>query len=202
MALGTYAELQASIADWLKRTDMATVIPDFVKLAESRLNTILRVPQMETRATASLTGEYIAVPEDFLAVRSITIQGARDLALEYLAPKHFYATNRANLSGSPCYYTILDEQFVFAPIPASGTVEIIYFRSLPALATNSTNWLLTAFPQCYLHGSLVQAYSYLRDDAQVARSEAQFAAAVSAVSLDGERRRGPDALRMQSRHQV
>ena len=38
MALdGTYSGLKASVADWLKRTDLTSNIPDLVKLAEARI---------------------------------------------------------------------------------------------------------------------------------------------------------------------
>ena len=38
MALdGTYAGLQASIADFLNRTDLAAAIPDFIVLAEAQM---------------------------------------------------------------------------------------------------------------------------------------------------------------------
>ena len=33
MALTTYTELKASVADWLNRTDLTNVIPDFISLA-------------------------------------------------------------------------------------------------------------------------------------------------------------------------
>ena len=38
MALSTYDELKASIADFLNRDDLTSVIPDFIKLAETGMN--------------------------------------------------------------------------------------------------------------------------------------------------------------------
>jgi hypothetical protein len=35
MAISTYSELQASIADWLNRTDLAAAFKDFIALAEA-----------------------------------------------------------------------------------------------------------------------------------------------------------------------
>ena len=37
MALSTYTDLQASVANWLHRSDLTAVIPDLVGLAEGRL---------------------------------------------------------------------------------------------------------------------------------------------------------------------
>ena len=42
MALTTYTELKASIADFLNRDDLTTVIPDFITLAESQINRDVR----------------------------------------------------------------------------------------------------------------------------------------------------------------
>ena len=54
MALTTYTELKTSLADWLYRSDLASVIPDFISLAESQVERQLRTRQMIVRATAGL----------------------------------------------------------------------------------------------------------------------------------------------------
>ena len=36
MALATYSDLKTSIANWLDRSDLTDVIPDFIALAETR----------------------------------------------------------------------------------------------------------------------------------------------------------------------
>jgi len=66
MALSTYTELKASVADWLNRTDLTTIIPDFIALAEAQIERTLRTRQMIVRTTASIDTEYSAVPADFL----------------------------------------------------------------------------------------------------------------------------------------
>ena len=38
MALGTFTELKDAIADWLDRSDLTARIPDFIALAEARIN--------------------------------------------------------------------------------------------------------------------------------------------------------------------
>ena len=49
MALSTYAELKASVADWLNRSDLTSAITDFVSLAESQMERDLRTRQMIVR---------------------------------------------------------------------------------------------------------------------------------------------------------
>ncbi len=68
MALSTYTELKSSLADWLNRSDLTSVIPDFISLAEAQIERQLRTRQMIVRATASFAAaaEYGTVPDDFL----------------------------------------------------------------------------------------------------------------------------------------
>jgi len=62
MALSTYDELKASVADFLNRDDLTNVIPDFIKLSETVMNREIRHYEMEKRATAQLDTQYTAIP--------------------------------------------------------------------------------------------------------------------------------------------
>jgi hypothetical protein len=70
MALSTYAELKASVADWLNRSDLTSAITDFVSLAESQMERDLRTRQMIVRANATVNTEYSALPDDYLEAKS------------------------------------------------------------------------------------------------------------------------------------
>ena len=56
MAFTSYSELKTTIANYLARSDLTTQIPDFIRLAEIRLQRDLRTRQMLVVATASTTG--------------------------------------------------------------------------------------------------------------------------------------------------
>lgn len=68
MAISTYSELQTTIANYLARSDLNAIIPDFIKLAENRLSRDLRIRQMLSVATAQTTAgdSTIGLPTDFL----------------------------------------------------------------------------------------------------------------------------------------
>ena len=62
MAITTYAELQTAIGDWLNRADLDQKIPDFIRLAESTLNDVLRSADMVASNTAAnIRPRYIAL---------------------------------------------------------------------------------------------------------------------------------------------
>lgn len=152
MALANYTDLSASILAWLDDPTKAAQIADFVALAEAEFNRTLRTPDMEGRATATLTGEVIAVPANFVGLKSIAANGAKFdiLSADDLLSTEVYA-------GSPRYCAVIDEQFFFRPVPTSLEVSITYYQRIPTLVTAGTNWLLTKHPDLYLMASLMQA---------------------------------------------
>lgn len=170
MALTTYAELKTSVGDWLNRTDLTTAIPDFISLAEAQIERNLRTRQMIVRATASITTEYSAVPNDFLEVKSFKLDTnpVTPLQFETIDSMDTLAVTY-NSAGKPIFFTVVGEQFRYLPIPDTAyTGELIYYAKLSKLSTsNTTNWLLTAAPDVYLYGALMQAAPYLQDDARI-----------------------------------
>ena len=71
MSLETYSGLKASVANWLNRTDLATEIPDFIALVESRLAHELRIPSIEKTAyiITDIHGRA-TIPADFLEIKA------------------------------------------------------------------------------------------------------------------------------------
>lgn len=163
MGLANFTELKASIKTWMKRDGLTDPeLEDFIKLAETRFNREIRSMEMESREQATLSGEYLGLPADFLALRKIHLEGAPDKPLRYLSPLQIAQMDTP--VGPPGYYTIVDMQFQIFPI-GPGTPEIVYYQRIPALsATNPTNWLLTKEPDLYLFGSLVEACAYSIND--------------------------------------
>jgi len=171
MALTTYTELKASIADWLNRTDLTTTIPDFISLAEAQMERTLRTRQMIVRANASFDSEYGAVPDDFLETKSLKLTSTNPLTpLAFLSIDDMDAArSHYTASGRPRFFSVVGGQFRISPTPdAAYTTELIYFAKLAKLSsTVASNWLLTSSPDIYLYGSLLQAAPYLQDDARI-----------------------------------
>lgn len=205
MALSTYAGLVASVADFLHRTDLTAVIPDFVVLAEAQMNRRLRVRPMVQRATATITDEYSAAPSDFLAERTMALGPSPASASDPPVPLIFVtqevmdeiAANQTS-TAKPTHYTVVGSEFRYFPSPDTSYVATFtYFRTLPALVSNSTNWLLAACPDAYLYGALTQAAPYLIDDARLATWSALYVNAIDDINQSLGERRGsrlrPDA---------
>ena len=65
MAITTYDELKTSVANWLNRDDLTSVVPDFITLAEADMNRKIRHWRQEKRSTAEIDTQYSAIPADF-----------------------------------------------------------------------------------------------------------------------------------------
>jgi len=171
MALSTYAELKTSIGDWLNRSDLTSVIPDFISLAEAQIERTLRARQMIVRANASFDAQYGAVPSDFLEAKSLKLTSTNPQSpLSFLSIDALDAEmTKYTASGKPKFFGVVGGQLRIVPTPdATYTTELTYYAKLAKLSSsNTSNWLLTSSPDIYLYGSLLQAAPYLQDDARI-----------------------------------
>lgn len=191
MAIGTYTELQSAIEDWLARADLDARIPEFIALAEAKFNRELRCNQMEKRSTATIdTGndepEFISLPGDFQSMKRVrlsSVEGKPQLEFKSQVGLDEYRTGIANSTGYPRYFTIIGDEMELCPSPdAEYTLEMVYRAYIPALASNSTNWLLTLAPDAYLYGALMEAAVHIKEDERVAMWAAGLKMAIDGLN--------------------
>lgn len=171
MALNNYSDLQTTIASYLARSDLTAMIPDFIRLAETRLRRELRIRQMLKVATTTATAgdSTIELPQDFLQMRDIHLNTNPVTSLEYLSPSALFRNARTADSGLPHQYTVLAEEFQLAPVPDSDyTVSLLYYSAPPFLSTgNTTNAFTNTCPDLLLYGALGEAEPYIMNDARL-----------------------------------
>lgn len=178
MALSTYSELQASVVQWMNRGDLAALIPDFITLAEERMNRALRVRQMETAlAEMAIADNIIAVPTDTVGVKTLWIVGYEDSPLK---AQTYEALLSMGTEGIPTHWAWAGDSFHF---DGTGSVEGVLYEKIPALSSESTtNWLLTAHPSAYLFGALTEAFDYTRNDKERDRWNMKFERTISEIN--------------------
>jgi hypothetical protein len=157
MSISTFSELKTAIAGWLHRSDLTSVLADFVTLSESKFNRRLRTRQQETAFGPTTPTSYgIAIPSDFAAVRKLWRTSDR----WELTQRPIDTLTFLQEGGQSTGFAITDA-FVF-----DGTSEVggIYFAKITALSDAApTNWLLTAYPDLYLWAGLSEAAFYSKD---------------------------------------
>lgn len=188
----TWTELKANIADWLNRDDLTTQIPEFIGYAERRFNRTLRVPEMESDVTASSSGALITLPTDFLAMRSLYINGTNQLTmLRQMELGDLRAKYSAEETGTPAFFALQNgNELVLAPAPTSSLAYVLnYWKKIPALgASVADNWLLLAHPDIYRSATLAEAYLFLRDNDGASMWEAKTSAALEELTTAGYRK--------------
>ena len=190
MAITDYSSLQTTVANYLARTDLTAQIPDFIRLAETRMRRELRIRQMMKSATTTTTGgdATVALPSDFLEVRDLIIQTNPVRVINYVSPSVFSRNTRSTESGYPIDYTILATEFKFAPIPDSTyTLEILYYAAPEYLSdTNTSNVFLAVCPDLLLYGALMEAEPYLMNDARLQVWAGMYQKGVDALTTSDE----------------
>jgi hypothetical protein len=177
MAITTYAELKTALANWSERSDLTSLMPDFITYAHQEIGRGLRSTTNTLTANVTINAETVAVPTYFKAIRRLYLdltprrrlmvispEGRQDMASDYQAQTY------------PTHVSVEGASFGFAPVP-TGTVtgKLLYYTGYaPMSADSDTNAVLTAYPFLYLHGALSALYSYIMDDAQEAKFEGKF----------------------------
>jgi hypothetical protein len=193
MSISTYSELQTAVASWANRSDLTALIPDFITLAEERMNRALRVKEMETALSeTAISSNVVAGPANTVGVKTLWIVGYEDAPL--LARTYEFLLSQGT-EGVPTGWAWQGDNFHF---DGSGSVEGVLYRNIPALSTdNTTNWLLTKHPSLYLAGALVEAFEYIEDERRRNRWNERFLATVESIQGSDMRDRlsGPLAAR-------
>jgi hypothetical protein len=215
MAINTYATLQTAVANWLDRSDLTDRIPEFIALAEARMNRTLRLAIMmnvdETTlggATALVAGtrDY-ALPSGYLQMVDFHLRTSPITTLSYLTPENMNRMWAGSQSGKPLAYTIFSDNSSGTPIksvrlgpaPASAyDYSIMFYKKIDALSdSNTTEQMLTNNPDVYLYGALLEAEPFLMNDQRVQLWATAFQESLSALQeQDNKDRHSGSAMRV------
>ena len=203
MSITTYAELKSSIADWLLRDDLTSVIPTFISLAEAKFNRRIRDYRMVKRATAEIDTAYFAIPSDWQENIRLQLNTSPITTLEYVTPDQAAEEKSLyNSSGRPAFFTMIGDEFQIVPAPDSTyDAELTYYSKIPALSdSNTSNWLISKAPDIYLYGALLEAAPYLDDDARVQVWSGLLEGSMEALQIESDRAKtGSSSIRMRAK---
>lgn len=165
----TRVELLGDIDTWFARDDLSSgsKAGTFLRMAESKINRKLRVREMVTVGTLTTVASTrtVALPTDWLAFQSVTIDDSLDRAM---TPTSFEIIHEGALwsqTGQPEEYAIQGSLMYLSPLPSDVfTLDVSYFSKLTALTNDTdTNAVLQAHYDLYLNAVLEQAALYTQD---------------------------------------
>ena len=172
-----YSQLSTLIQDYCESTETSFVanIPTFVQLAEERIYNSVQIPAIRKNVTGTMTinFQYFSLPSDWLSTFSLAVIDPTTGEYEYLLNKDVNFIRASypppNSYGKPQYYAIWNNSsMILGPTPdLAYTAELHYYYYPPSIVTNSTSWLGDNFENVLLYGSLREAYTYLKGEADM-----------------------------------
>jgi hypothetical protein len=184
-----YTQLTAAICDYTQNFDQDFIdnIPVFVKQAEQRIYNTVQFPSLRKNVTGVTTtnNKYLSAPSDFLAVYSLAVIDSVG-AYEYLLNKDVNFIRQAyptpTSTGIPKYYALFgpsttndasplitnELSLILGPTPAAVySVELHYYYYPESIVTAQETWLGDNFDSVLLYGSLVEANTFMKGEADM-----------------------------------
>ena len=222
----TYDELVTAVSSYTENTFPTADMDTFIQQAETRIYNSIQFPALRKNVTGTIPAYnalsnpramYVNCPDDFLAVYSLAIIDASG-NYEYLLNKDVNFIRQAypgpSSTGTPKYYALFgpattgtdpvvltnELSFIIGPTPdALYGVELHYFfypASITAGTGTTTTWLSDNYDPILLYGTLVEAYTYMKGEADMmALYNTKYQEAVAQAKRLGDGMERGDAYR-------
>lgn len=169
--ISTYSELKDAIYKWLVKDSSdpfftSDMMDNIIYLAENELNRRMRVRQMRDVAqlTINAADNSTATPAGFIEAYSIWLNSPVQ-EIQSASAGIFSRDGMYLQTGNPTYFYINNDSFVWGPLPDSDyTATLDFYKKIPNLSgSQTTNAVLTDFPDIYLFTCLKHAYIAAQD---------------------------------------
>jgi hypothetical protein len=173
-----YTQLVAEIESYTENEFETSDINTFITQAEQRIYNSVQLPALRKNVTGTLTAgnKYLAMPSGWLSTFSLAVINAAN-EYNYLLNKDVnfirqsFPDTDSDFYGEPQYYAVFDNTaFIVGPTPnTSYNVELHYFYYPESITTvvGGQTWLGDNFSSTLLYGSLIEAYTYMKGEADV-----------------------------------
>ena len=202
-----YTQLVNEIQSYTENAFQTADINTFITQAEQRIYNSVQLPALRKNVTGTMTSgnKYLAMPTNWLATFSLAVINANNEYL-YLLNKDVnfirqsFPDTDSDFYGVPQYYAVFDNSaFILGPTPdASYAVELHYFYYPESITTvvGGQTWLGDNFSSTLLYGSLLEAYTYMKGEADViANYRARYDEAMMLLKQLGDGKDRQDAYR-------
>lgn len=178
-------------------------INTFIEQAEQRVFNTVQLLDLRKNVTGNCTSgnKYLSVPSDWLANFSMAVVDG-DGNYEYLLNKDVSFIRQSypnpNDTGLPYCYAYFDENsYILGPTPDDNyTIELHYFYYPQSIVTAGTSWLGDNFDSVLLYGSLLEAYTFMKGEADIiAGYQKRYDEAMAMLKQLGEGKNRQDMYR-------
>lgn len=206
----TYEELVAAVSDYSENTFPTSVMNTMIEQAEQRIYNTVQLASLRKNVTGSLTAgnKYLQAPSDFLSVYSLAIIKP-DGSYEYLLDKDVNFIRQAYpnpaTTGTPKHYAIFGPRsdddaeltFIVGPTPnAAFGAELHYYFYPESIVTAGQTWLGDNFDSALLNGTMVEAITYMKGEADMVKLYAErYLSSIALLKNLGDGKQRQDAYR-------
>lgn len=206
----TYDELVVAIETYTENTFTDTELSTFVRQAEQRIYNTVQLANLRKNVIGNFTSgnKYLSTPNDFLSVYEISVVDGSGNYIALLNKDVNFIREvypAPSSTGVPKYYAIfgpvtnLDTELsiIVGPMPnASYAVELHYYYYPESIVTADNTWLSDNFDSVLLYGSLVEAYTFMKGEADLMGVyETKYKEALALLKNLGDGKQRGDAYR-------
>jgi hypothetical protein len=198
-----YAQLVAEIESYTENQFAVADINTFIEQAEQRIYNSVQLPAIRKNmlGTTTTNNKYLTCPPDWLATFSLAVIDNTG-KYNYLLNKDVNFIRASypmpTSTGTPEYYALFDQNtFILGPTPDGNyAVELHYYYYPESIVTAGVTWLGDNFDTALLYGALLEAYTYLKGEADVlANYKARYDEAMFLLKQLGDGKDRRDAYR-------
>ena len=206
-----YTELVATIEDYTENTFTADERATFVQQAEQRIYNLCQLANLRKNVTGVTVAnnKYLSCPDDFMSVYELAVVSPTTGSYTYLLDKDVSFIRECypnpTSTGVPKYYALFGPVYnnvnelsiILGPTPSAAyTVELHYYYYPQSIVTAGTTWLGDNFDSVLLYGSLVEAYTFMKGEADMmALYDNKFKEAVALLKNYGDGKQRGDTFR-------
>lgn len=163
--------IRDSIKQWSQRRNIPDeVIDDFIEIALTRANRMLRIPPLEGFSALPVDANGFArIPDNFVEAKELQyVASGREYILDRKAISEvdFRSNQNGQGNGIPQVFGRFGNYFRIAPWNGATDefVNLYYYKAEPPLEEDlDTNWFTEYSPSILLYGGLQELSDYTRD---------------------------------------
>ena len=185
----SYDTLQTAVGDYLARSDLTTFLPNFVQNCEAKLLRLLRIRQMETALSGTISSGVLAVPSDYVQLKYAYVDRSPIQWLEVTTAENIYNTYPVRSGGEiPVLIAREAGNFIFGPYPSNVSIKGVYYAKPDLLRDDAdgSNFLTDDMPDLLLYGSLLEAEPFIKNDPRVPLWQAMYDRALATVMRESK----------------
>lgn len=176
-----YESLKTRISEVLDRNDLADQVEAFIQMAEDEIASDIDHPRFRSSVTLA-AGSQVGIPLDYKRMITMTQDGRGQV--DYYAQSAY--DDLVSTSQGGMIYTIVGDNFMFAPWLDNSSIRLVYKRRLDRLSYyNPSNWVLDNYPSAYLYAALKAASIYTIEDERIPMWETMYNQMIDRINRDG-----------------